>query len=66
VNKDLRRLKRDIEKGSASQGQPFDRYAYNAFSWQAKHWMTYGKTQEERKEAARLHDLAVQKSRELA
>lgn len=63
MNHQLRRLKRYLEKGPEPDCQPFDRYAYNAFSWQAAFWINHGKTQADRMEAARLRDLACEKSR---
>lgn len=65
MNRQLRRIKRYLERGPEPDCQPFDHYAYNAFSWQAAWFITNGKSQEERDEAARLRDLACAKSREL-
>jgi len=64
MNRQIRRLRRDLEKPRPKGYEPFDRYAYNAFSWTAAYWMIYAKTEEERMEAGRLRDVACQKSRE--
>lgn len=65
MNRQLRQIKRYLEQGPEPGCTPFDRYAYNAFAWQARWFVTNGKNEEERTEAARLRDLACQKSREM-
>lgn len=65
MNRGIRRLRRQLEKPQPKSEQPYDRYTYNAFSWQAAYWSIYAKTEEERIEAARLRDIASQKSRAL-
>ena len=65
MNRDIRRLQQDLELPRPVGYQPFDRYAYNAFSWQAAYWTIHGRTEEERQEAARLKGIACQKSRKM-
>lgn len=62
MNRQLRQIKRSLEKGPERDCTPFDRYAYNAFSWQAQWFVTNGKTAADRTEATRLRDLACEKS----
>ena len=66
MNRAIRQLRCDLEKPRPKGYEPFDKYAYNAFSWQAAYWMVYAKSVEERAEAFRLRDVACQKSREAA
>ncbi len=66
MNRQLRQIKKYLERGPEPGCPPFDRYAYNAFSWQAAYYTIHGKTEEERIEAARLRDLASSKSRSMA
>lgn len=66
MNRQLRRLKRYLEHGPEKDCTPFDRYAYNTFSWQAQWFTIHGKTEEERLEAKRLRELACMKSREMS
>lgn len=63
MNRQILKLRRDIEQGAPKNCSPYDRYAYNAFSWQAAHWAIHGKTQEERDEATRLRAIAIEKSK---
>lgn len=65
MNRQIRALRRDLEKPRPKGYEPFDRYAYNAFAWSAKWWETNAKTQEERTEATRLRAVAIQKSKEM-
>lgn len=63
MNRDIRRLRRYLEKPQPKNEQPFDRYAFNAFGWQAAYWFNHAKTEVERLEAARLRDVATQRSK---
>lgn len=65
MNRQLHQIKRYLEHGSENDCSPFDKYAYNAFSWQAAYYVIHGKTEQDRTEGARLRDLASQKSREI-
>lgn len=65
MNRDLQRLRQDLEQPRPANHEPFDRYAYNAFAWQAAYWTIHGRTEEERQEAVRLRSIACQKSREM-
>lgn len=65
MNRQLRQLKRYLTHGPEPDCTPFDRYAYNVFSWQAAYWTIHGKTEQDRAEAVRLRDLANAKSREM-
>jgi hypothetical protein len=63
MNRQLIRLKRYLERGPEKGCTPFDRYAYNTFSWQAKWYATNGKTEQDRTEGTRLCELACEMSR---
>lgn len=62
MNRQLRQIKRYLEIGPEKGCSPFDKYAYNTFSWQAKWYATNGKTEQDRTEGARLCALACEKS----
>jgi hypothetical protein len=54
MNRQIQRLRRDIEKGASKECQPHDRYAYNVFAWSARYWMVHGPTERDRREAERF------------
>lgn len=62
MNRQIRRLRRYLEKPQPQLDHPFDYYSFNAFAWQAAYWSVYAKTQEERDEATRLKGVANAKS----
>lgn len=63
MRSEIQKLHRDLELPRPEGYEPFDRYAYNALSWQAAYWAIHARAQEERDEASRLRDVAVAKSK---
>lgn len=65
MNRELLRLQRQLIDGPVKCGEPFDRYAYNVFSWSAQHLFYQAKTDEERELCLFLKEMAIRKSKSM-
>lgn len=65
MNRNLKRLRRQITKGPTHNEAPYDRYTWNNLAWSAKWFVTQGCTEEERKLGAELSAIATRKSEAL-